>query len=395
MTKVLILGTGFGQLPLINSCRELGIETIGVDRNADSLGAKLVNRFHRIDVKNTAQLVKLALAESISGAVTMQSDVSVPSIGKINDVLGLTGVNEATAQICSNKNLTRQILTESEVIQPKYELVKTFSEAKRAIGEIGFPCVIKAPDSSGSRGVTKLTSIEELGLGFREAETHSSSGLIIVEEFITGIEIGAQTFSENGKCVYCLLHNDTLSDNGFMVPVGHSYPFSQPGIDADKVKQEITKALKAVGLDNGPANVDLIVSSDGKPYIIEIGARCGATCLPELTSIYTGDDWAKRIIVNSLGKEIPRNGYNGQPCAALILQSPCDGVFERSAFNFCLDDYKDVLVEVEITVNPGDSVRMLRQGTDRIGKVVVTGQTALEAEKTAKDLASKIEIVVR
>ena len=56
-------------------------------------------------------------------------------------------------------------------------------------------------------------------------------------------------------------------------------------------------------------------------------------------------------------------------------------------------EYKDFLVEIEVTVNPGDSVSMLRKGTDRIGKVVVVGQTAAQAEKIAKEIVSKIEIV--
>lgn len=395
MTKIMILGTGFGQLPLINACQALGLTTVGVDRDSNSIGANLVDIFHCVDIKNTPELVKLAEAEVISGVVTMQSDVSVPSIGKINDVMGLTGVTEASALICSNKNLTRDMLTASGVIQPKYELVRTLSCAKDAVDKMGFPCVIKSPDSSGSRGVTKLTSADQLERGFCEAELYSQSGIIIVEEFISGIEIGAQTFSENGECIYCLLHNDTLSDNGFMVPVGHSYPFREPGVNSDKIKKEITKALKAVGLGNGPANIDLILSSDGNPYIIEIGARCGATCLPELTSIYSGQDWAKRIVINCIGKKMPTDEFLGQPCAALILQSPSDGIFDSVVFNFSEEEYQDFLVEIEVTVNLGDSVSMLRKGTDRIGKVVVVGQTAAQAEKIAKEIVSKIEIVVK
>ena len=58
-------------------------------------------------------------------------------------------------------------------------------------------------------------------------------------------------------------------------------------------------------------------------------------------------------------------------------------------------EYQDFLVEIEVTVNPGDSVSMLRKGTDRIGKVVVVGQTAAQAEKIAKEIVSKIEIVVK
>lgn len=390
MTKVLILGTGFGQLPLINACKEMDIETVGFDRNSGSLGAGLVDKFYEIDIVESAEICKIAQQEGIDGAVTMQTDAPVPTLGKLNDELCLAGVTEQTALACSNKNLTREILSAAKVLQPKFAFVETFAEAKEALKRIGFPCVIKAPDSSGSRGVTNLKSSADLNFGYEQAQLYSGSGLIIIEEFIDGIEIGAQTFSENGKCLHCLMHNDSLSEGGYMVPTGHSYPLNASSIDQEKVKNEIFKALNALGLKNGPANVDLIISDDGRPFIIEIGARVGATCLPELTSLHTGFDWAKMIIMNCLGKRQVEIESIERPCAAIILQSPKDGIFKGYNLNFSEAEYEECLVDYEITAQPGDLVSILRKGTDRIGKVVATGTTSLEAETNAAEIAAKI-----
>ncbi|MDA9878097.1 ATP-grasp domain-containing protein [Luminiphilus sp.] len=390
MTKILILGTGFGQLPLINACKEMDIESVGVDRNSSSVGAGLVDKFYEVDIINYAEICNVAKQEGIDGAVTMQTDASVPTLGKVNDELGLTGVTEQTALACSNKNLTRELFKSGKVSQPNYAFVTTLNEAKDLVEAIGFPCVIKAPDSSGSRGVTKLESIDALDYGFQEAKLYSGSGLIIIEEFIKGIEIGAQTFSEAGECLYCFLHNDTLSEGEYMVPVGHSYPLNTPSINEDRVKNEIFKALNALGLKNGPANIDLIVSEDGTPYIIEIGARAGATCLPELTSFHTGYDWTKTIIRNCLGLKHEKIDSAERPCAALILQSPRDGVFRGFDTEFTETNYADCLIDFEVTASPGDLVSILRKGTDRIGKVITSGNTPFEAEKKAAEIAAKI-----
>ena len=56
--KILIIGTGYGQLPIINKCKELGIYSIGVDVNPKSVGANFVDIFENIDVTNLKNVFK-------------------------------------------------------------------------------------------------------------------------------------------------------------------------------------------------------------------------------------------------------------------------------------------------------------------------------------------------
>ena len=52
--------------------------------------------------------------------------------------------------------------------------------------------------------------------------------------------------------------------------------------------------VKALEINNGPSNIDLIFDKrDGQAKIIEVGARIGATCLPELVEYFSGIDWVK------------------------------------------------------------------------------------------------------
>ena len=52
------------------------------------------------------------------------------------------------------------------------------------------------------------------------------------------------------------------------------------------------------------------------------------------------------------------------------------------------------ILEWEVTSKPGDKVSCLRKGTDRIGKIVVKGNSAEEADNLAKDfrLAFKLDL---
>jgi carbamoylphosphate synthase large subunit len=394
MKKVMIVGTGYGQLPLIAACRKKGHYSVGIDFNVDSLGASLVDKFYHADVKDISTVLEIAKKEKIDAVVTMQSDLPVPTIGTINQELNLTGVTYKTAVLCSNKDQMRMALRTQDVTQPNFFIVHNLEEATLAARKIGYPCVVKSPDSSGSRGVTKVRQLNDIAHAFKEACSYSRSGEILVEEFIDGIEIGAQTFSQGAKCEYSLIHNDSLCDNGFMVPTGHSYPFNQVSIDEDKVKEGIEKALKAVGLTDGPANIDLIVTPEGNVHIIEIGARIGATCLPELTSIYTGSTWEELVIDNALGLTHKVKPILGRPCAAFVLESPKDGVLKSINYHFSIDEYSKYNPIIETTAQIGDNVSILRKGTDRIGRVVVDADSIEEAERIAKELCEKIEFIV-
>lgn len=97
-----------------------------------------------------------------------------------------------------------------------------------------------------------------------------------------GEEFGAQAFVQNGKVEFILPHGDYVFQGDTGVPIGHFAPYDVHGLDA-QVREQTELAIRAMGLDNCAINADFILC-DGKPYVLEIGARGGATCLVELVS---------------------------------------------------------------------------------------------------------------
>lgn len=395
MAKILVVGTGFGQLPIIKYCKDNDIYTVGVDANPNSLGAQFVNEFKHIDVTDSDNVLKLAKETAIDAILTMQSDAGIETVGWVNDQMNLIGVSHRTARFCANKDEFRVQLQEANVRQPRFLTVHTISQARDAFAEIGKVCVVKAPDSSGSRGITKVNSINEIDRAFNEAKKYSKSGNIVVEEFISGVEVGAQTFSNKGRCVSILPHNDLVYTDGAMVPIGHSFPLRDLQAIGDTIYDEVSKALSACGIKDGPANVDLIIDDSGKPWIIEIGARIGATCLPELASAHINQDWVGLMVEQALGEDISHVNVGHQPCAARVLFSKQTGVLTGVKKDYDVSAYADAKIEVDITVKLGDKVSALKKGTDRLGKVMVTASSLSQAEKICSEISGSISFVVR
>ena len=122
----------------------------------------------------------------------------------------------------------RKVFKKSGIPQPLFKEVKNLEEAKDAAEQIGYPCVIKAPDSSASRGIVRVNSKKEVSKAFMEASSFSRSSSLLVEEFIEGLEFGAQAFSIDGKCNLVLIHNDQMTAPPYMIPLGHSFPSNLP-----------------------------------------------------------------------------------------------------------------------------------------------------------------------
>jgi len=391
---ILIVGAGFGQVPAILTAKKIGLRVIGVDRNPNAIGMNLLDEAFVIDVTDYKSILQLSIEKKIDGIFTMQSDLPVPSIGYVNENLNLTGIKYKAAIIASNKIETRECLLSHNVDQPLFEIVRNDAEANVAANAIGYPCVIKAIDSSGSRGVTVIKSSIEIQAAVESVREHSRKREFLVEEFISGLELGAQTFSVDGECVKILFHNDTIADNGSLVPIGHSFPSSLSLEQKIRAETSIKNALKAIGISDGPANIDLIL--DDKTQIvnvIEIGARIGATCLPELVYFHTGIDWVKNSILNCIGEKTSFNSTTNIAVAAHIIYSTKTGYLRKVEPPISKNQDFSVL-EVELTVKVGDRVNKLEKGTDRIGKIICSGNDVFDAEKKARTYFKNFSLYV-
>lgn len=388
----MIVGGGLGQLPALTAVRELGWRSLVIDRDINAPGMALADVAIQIDVTDAAGAVRAARIHNVCGAMTLQSDIGVPTVGTVVDALGLPGNGRVVADRCSNKIMTREYLAAAGVPQPDFRVVTSEQEALRACQDIGWPCIVKAPDSSGSRGVVKVRAEQEVSAAFAEARKYTRGNRLLVEEHIAGHELGAQAFCLDGRCEMVLPHNDAMSNPPYMIPIGHSFPCSLDAARITEFEAAVKGCVKALEISCGPSNIDIIIDGNGHPRIIEVGARMGATCLPELVRHFTGIDWVRASVEAAVGRTPDLIPSRVQPCAAYILESPQDGVLKEVVVPDSVRAHPDLL-EFELTVKPGDTLSTLRKGTDRIGKIVVKGATTEEADVSARMLRSQVRFV--
>ncbi len=209
----------------------------------------------------------------------------------------------------------------------------------------------------------------QLGEAIRTIKNNTKKGYFIAEEFLKGMEFGAQAFVYNNKIEFILPHGDFIFKGNANVPIGHFVPLKLRENIIRDLNIQLEKSVHSLGLNNCAINADFILK-DGKIFVLEIGARAGATCLPELVSIYYGFDYYKAILKTAIGEKPGFSFISGQPNASMLIFSNKTGVIK------CIEDkniYGDNIVEVKLDYKIGEKVRKFSVGPDRIGHIIVKG----------------------
>ena len=108
MKKLMIMGAGIYQVPLIKKAKEMGIYTIAVSIPGKYPGFAVADEVCHINTVDYDAVLKVAREKQVDGIVTAGTDVAVITIGKVCDELGLCGLSFEAAKIASDKMLMKE-----------------------------------------------------------------------------------------------------------------------------------------------------------------------------------------------------------------------------------------------------------------------------------------------
>ena len=391
MKKLMIMGAGIYQVPLIRAAKEMGIYTIAVSIPGKYPGFAYADEVLHINTVDAEAVLAAARERKIDGICTAGTDVAVMTIGRVNDALGLTGISYKAAKIACDKVSMKLCYEEHGVRTARYRKVYFNEDVSERIEGLQYPLIVKIVDSSGSRGITRVDRPDQLQSAVTNAQAYTRKDYYIVEEFIIGREFGAQAFVMDGKVQFILPHGDYIFHGSTGVPAGHFAPYELSEEAQKDCFETCEKAILAMGLDNCAVNCDFIMR-DGKTYVLEIGGRSGATCLAELVSIYYGYDYYRKIIEVALGMKPEFPTDKAVPNASKLLMSDRDGEIIALANRNPKTDKNIYEVCFDYTI--GDQVKKFHVGPHRIGHVVTQGRTLAEATAALDRALKNIEIEV-
>jgi biotin carboxylase len=309
---LMILGAGPFQASGIKKAVKMGYEVTTVDYLPDSIGNQLSHHYVNLSTTDFENVFSAAQRAGINGICTFSSDVAIPTVGYVCDRLGLPGLSFNTARIMSSKHTFRNFQHSEGLNHPIFFSAHSLDELKINLQTIKPPCILKPVDASGSRGISKIASLEheELIKAFSYAKRHSRSGMVCIEESLEGIEIGGDGFLIDGRFSFVAITQKHM--NGFVV-TGHSLPTNISQLDQGRVVEELETACTKLNYKNGSLNFDVMVSPK-KVVILEMSARNGGNGIPLVINQATGVDLEVLTIRSAMGVKVslPESAMNGK-----------------------------------------------------------------------------------
>ena len=383
MKRVLVVGGGAYQVPLIRRIMERGYEAYCVDGNPKALGFEAATGYRHIDVMDTEAVLAYARELSVNAVMTYGATLTLPTVAYVAEQLGLPALPRETAELSKSKYKIKKRLAEAG-LNTKGAFFEMHSPAEAAQHTFSFPCVLKPSDGSGSKGVSFVHRREELEKAVAYAYDNARYGEFYTEALIPGEEYSVEAFVCRGEIYIYAVVKTTFADGADgVVSYGHRTPSGLPAEMETLIGEEIRKAIRALNITMGSVNFDVILSSeDGKPYIIDCGIRIGQNLIAShLVPLSRGVSVIDNTIDLALGDAVdaaPK--YTKCVATRLLIYHP--GVIREIK---PMEDVigKDGVLNVVLRKQVGDVQPPYREKSDTCGWVIAEGASPDEAEANA------------
>lgn len=393
MKRLLIIGASYLQLPAIQKAKEMGLYVGVVDFNPDAVGISAADEYFNISTIDEEGVYQAAKKFRADGIMTLATDMPMRSVAYAANKLGLVGISYDTAIKATDKGEMIKAFEASNVEHPWYYILSSLDELETVENRITFPCISKPVDNAGSRGVMLVHSRGELNEAVKYSSLNGRNGGVIIEEYLEGSEVSVEIIVVDGT-VHILQITDKLTTGApHFVEMGHSQPSQLEDENIDAIRDLAVRAVRSVGINNGPAHVEIMLTKKG-PRMIELGARMGGDCITtHLVPLSTGIDMIKATIDICLG-DVPDLEYKFHKGSAIRYLRQSHGTIQKIEGVETAKSYEGVK-QVTFVKEIGDSVKNINSSVDRIGYVIAQAESAVQAVNCCEMAMNSISVLVK
>ncbi|EST90323.1 hypothetical protein T233_00626 [Vagococcus lutrae LBD1] len=369
MKNVLILGVASVQYDAIKTLNSMGYTTHAVAMAKDGPGADEAHYFKEINILDEEKIIDYINDNNIDVVYSVGSDMAMPVVNSISEKLGLPHfVSQETAKICNNKDLMRQTLGANFDGNLRFQIIEDTEEEVK----LDYPFIMKPTDSQGQRGIVLVHDYEQFLEQFKDVKKYSRSGLVILEQYISGPELSVNGYMLNGKLVF-LEESDRETWPEYTGLIHkHIVPSVElPHTNKAYLKSIIEKACNKLSIKNGPFYVQMKLENQ-MPYIIEITPRLDGCHMWKLLTYYTELNLLEltfeHLLENKVDKLKDYNAKNDNYVLEFICQAPNT---EADYEEYQEDINKSI--ESFMYYNQGDVIRPVNNKYEKIGYMIYRG----------------------
>lgn len=399
---LLLLGGGRYAMPVIEAAHDLGARVITCDYLPGNFAHAYSDGYVNASIIDKNAVLAAAKSVAADGIMSFAADPGVVSAAYAAEKLELPFQGSFDAvSILQDKERFRSFLRDNGFNCPQIDIFRSSAEALNHADQIEFPVIAKPVDSAGSKGCTRLDSVDELEAAVDYALEFSRDGRCIVEQFLEKQKDSsdADGFLYEGKFT-CISFTSQLFDldapNQF-APVAYTMPASMSPDSQDELKHELQRLADLLELKSGIFNIETRVATDGKPYIMEMSPRGGGNRLAEMLRFSTDGktDLIRASVQAALdmpvdsGKGCPHNGFWYQQ----MLHADEPG--EYGGIEYAPQFKENHVAEEQVWIDCGARVEPFQSASNAFGSVFLRFDTAKELARFMQDPQAYMRVLVR
>lgn len=351
--KILLLGGGHAEIPLIQAAHELGWYVITTGNAREGLGHPYADKNVFADFSDKDAMLELAKSEGVQAVCSGCNDFALLSTVYVCEKLGLPGHDSyATSLKIHHKDKYRALATRLGIPTPRALVVRSAADFETAIAQLTFPIIVKPVDLTGGKGIHRAANADEAREAYKDACSRTRQDHIVVEEFVQGSNHGFSAMLVKGKVAFAFSDNEQYYINKYMVSGANS-----PSTSSDKtlamLREYSERIAQELHLVDGILHIQYIERADGTPIIIEICRRPPGDLYIKFVKYATGVDYPKFIVQAETGEDIssiadvPTQGFWLRHC----IMADCQAGEQTATGDICKGIVRDVTFAPEIQGN--------------------------------------------
>lgn len=301
--KALVLAGSCSQVVLLNQLRERNIETVLADNNPNAIAIPYADKFVRANILDNDVIKRITIEEAVDFLITVCADQVLLTVAKVSEEIGLPCyIDYNTACKVSDKGHMKDIFSKNGIPTSKHMFMAELDMQK--ISDMKFPLVVKPVDAYSSKGVRKATNVEELQQYFKEASEISRSNVVIVEEYVEGVELTVDYEIVDGVSHLLSVSNtEKVNYKDRFLAFRTRFPAAVSEETIKRVAEIGQKIATAFNLKNTPMLVQML-TDDKKESVLEFCARTGGGAKYLLIKAATGFDPIQAVVDLTLGNHV-------------------------------------------------------------------------------------------
>lgn len=394
MKKIMILGAGVYQLPILQKAADM-CEVILVAPAVSQDFKQYADKVYALDLRQQDEILEIAQKEKIDGIITDQTDIPVRTVAYVAENMGLPGIGYDTACLFTDKGKMRQKLEELGIPVLPNKTVQTLEEAVCFFESLDGAAIIKPADNQGSRGVYKISSSMELEKHFDSSVSVSPTGQVVIEKYAEGREFVVEAMSLNHEYQELILGDTIYFDieNAFAAK-SRIFPTNASEEICKRVSLLNERIIKGFGLKQGISHSEYVMDGD-EVYLIETAARGGGVFISsDLIHLGAGVNTEEFLIRIALGEisAMPEVQKNGCHCGYMAFYLPKGTVKSIQGIDSIIN-YDFVHRNILYTIHTGMQIGTIEDKTSRFS-IIVSGKSAEELETHMEQIRKTLLIEV-